>query len=298
VIFIYVRSLTNRRFSLRFSHFLHLLPFLLFEILAFTKHLPFSPGTILEPGPGYLYRIAFISANLVSWIIYMPLSIIIVHRHRVSLKNEVSNIESNETLGWLLFITIFYVLYCLAIFATGATEIFSQFTSNATQITNYSILLALVYIISFYGLRQKELTKLFNPKMTLLVKTYKNSVLSDNQRSVIKEKIIAYFKDKKPYLDPSLNMDSMSEALNIPKYQLTEVLNRELGKNFFQWVNHYRVDAVKTMLSDKSMPYSIEATGYECGFSSKSSFYSFFKSETGMTPSEYREKALKANSRV
>ncbi len=296
VIFIYVRSLTNRKFSLRYIHLLHLLPFVIFEILAFNKHLPFSPLTILEPGPGFNYRIAFITANLASWITYLPLSIIIVHRHRVALKNEVSNIESNETLGWIMFITIFYIFYCLTIFATGATEIFSRFTSHTTQITNFAILLALVYIISFYGLRQKELTKLFNPRMSLLAKTYKNSLLSDNQRGVIKEKIIAYFRQSRPYMDPALNMDSLSEALNTPKYQLTEVLNRDLGKNFFQWVNHYRVEAVKKMLSDKSMPYSIEATGYECGFSSKSSFYSFFKSETGMTPNEYRKKALKTNS--
>ncbi len=105
VIFIYVRSLTNRKFALRFIHLLHLLPFILFEILAFTKHLPFSPVTILEPGPGYIYRVAFITANLASWITYIPLSIITVHRHRIALKNEVSNIESNET------VTISYSYY-------------------------------------------------------------------------------------------------------------------------------------------------------------------------------------------
>ncbi|HEY6915810.1 MAG TPA: helix-turn-helix domain-containing protein, partial [Paludibacter sp.] len=64
--------------------------------------------------------------------------------------------------------------------------------------------------------------------------------------------------------------------LKIPKYQITEVLNTELGNNFFQFVNHYRVEAVKMMLSDPKNKYSIEAIGYECGFSSKSSFYTVF----------------------
>lgn len=290
-IFIYIRSLTNRTFTLKFVHLLHLIPFILFEILAFAKHIPFIPSVFLSPGPDFIYRIAFVTVNLASWFIYIPLSIINVHRHRMSLKNEVSNINSNETLGWILFISIFYVVYCVAIIASGISEVFSGPDTHITQIINYTILLLMVYIISFYGVRQMELTKLFNPQATL--HPYKNSLLKDEQRREIKDKITAYFNNQKPYLDPDFCMDALSSALNIPKYQLTEVLNRELGRNFFQFVNHYRVEEVKKMLADKSVPYSIEAIGYECGFSSKTSFYSFFKAETGMTPSVYREASIR-----
>ncbi|MCK9304737.1 MAG: helix-turn-helix domain-containing protein [Bacteroidales bacterium] len=292
-IFIYIRSLTNRTFTLKYTHLLHLIPFVLFEILAFVKHIPFTSSGFLSPGPDFFYRIAFVSVNLISWSVYIPLSIILVHRHRLSLRNEVSNIESNETLGWILFISIFYVVYSIAIIASGITEFFSGPDIHITEIINYTTLLLLVYIISFYGVRQKELTKLFNPQTDPLPAHYKNSILKDEQRREIKDKITGYFNSQKPYLDPELCMDTLSSALNIPKYQLTEVLNRELGRNFFQFVNHYRVEEVKKMLSYKSLPYSIEAIGYECGFSSKTSFYSFFKAETGMPPSAYRESLLR-----
>jgi AraC-like DNA-binding protein len=53
-------------------------------------------------------------------------------------------------------------------------------------------------------------------------------------------------------------------------------------------VNDYRVDSVKKMLSDPANRFSIEAIGYDCGFSSKSSFFSVFKNLTGQTPQEYR----------
>jgi len=87
-------------------------------------------------------------------------------------------------------------------------------------------------------------------------------------------------------------MDLLSKALKIPKYQLTEVLNTTIGKNFFQFVNAYRVEEVKKMLVDPKNLYSIEAIGYECGFSSKSSFYKEFKRITGMTPAEYKKSFL------
>ena len=70
-------------------------------------------------------------------------------------------------------------------------------------------------------------------------------------------------------------MDYLSKQLKIPKYQIT-VLNTEIGKNF-QFVNSYRVDAVKEMLAAPQLKYSIEAIGYGCGFSSKSSFYGIQK---------------------
>ena len=121
---------------------------------------------------------------------------------------------------------------------------------------------------------------------------YKNSILSTEAKQLIKEKILYYFDKEKAYLNPNLNMDLLSESINFPKYQITEVLNVEIGKNFFQFVNSYRIEAVKKMLLEPKLKYSIEAIGYECGFNSKSSFYTVFKNLTGETPVAFRKKAL------
>ena len=101
--------------------------------------------------------------------------------------------------------------------------------------------------------------------------------------------ILNHFIEKSPYLNPELSMQLISEELNTPKHQLTEVLNTIIGKNFFQFVNGYRVAAVKQKLSDKSNDkFSIESIGYDCGFSSKSSFFSVFRTITGMTPLQFK----------
>ena len=117
-------------------------------------------------------------------------------------------------------------------------------------------------------------------------------MLTQETKSKIKNKILAYFESENPYLNPNLNMDLLSDALNFPKYQLTEVLNTEIGKNFFQFVNSYRIEAVKKKLLEPKLKYSIEAIGYECGFNSKSSFNTVFKNLTGETPVTYRKKNI------
>jgi len=95
-----------------------------------------------------------------------------------------------------------------------------------------------------------------------------------------------------PYLDPEFNMNKLSEMIKVPKHHLTEVLNTEIKKNFFMFVNTYRIKAVKEKLDDPSNPYSIEDIGYECGFNAKSSFFTTFKKLTGQTPLEYKQTVL------
>jgi AraC-like DNA-binding protein len=65
-------------------------------------------------------------------------------------------------------------------------------------------------------------------------------------------------------------------------------------KNFYQFVNEYRVEAVKKMLANpRRKNISIEAIGFDCGFNSKSTFFSVFKSITGMTPAQFKDKKSK-----
>jgi len=289
-LYLYIKSLTENDFKLKYVQLLHLVPFIFFEIYVYFIQGYFLPTNYFITDSNLPFRIAFIIINLLSWCYYNPLSIMVVHRHRMNLKNEFSNIESNENIGWILFVSIFYFCYCTIIVIIGTIVLLRRIDVPIPQIFSSSSLLLLVYALSYYGIRQKELTKFFNPKEISHRTNYKHSSLTNEQKREIKDKIIAHLEQKKVYLNPDLNMDLISDSIKVPKYQITEVLNTIIGKNFFQFVNQYRVEAVKKMLADKTNRYSIEAIGYDCGFSSKSSFYTFFKASTGSTPNEYKNK--------
>ena len=162
---------------------------------------------------------------------------------------------------------------------------------EASRVFNYSATLVITFILGFYGIRQDEIYKR-RLKGTTPDKTeerYKKSNLTTEQKENIRIRILTYFQEKTPYLNSELSMQFLSKELNIPKYQLTEVLNTIIGKNFFQFVNEYRVEAVKQKLTDiTNNKFSIEAIGYDCGFSSKSSFFSVFKNMTGQTPVQFK----------
>ncbi len=173
------------------------------------------------------------------------------------------------------------------VFIIGATVVITGDKILLPHIYNYSVLLFLIYILGFYGLRQSVIYKKSSIEAGIIEK-YKKSILDKSQKNKIKTKLLKYFETEKPYINPDFNMDILSENLNIPKYHITEVLNMEIGYNFFTFVNKYRIELVKEMLKDESNLYSIEAIGYECGFNSKSSFFTVFKKITGLTPQQYR----------
>jgi AraC-like DNA-binding protein len=268
-------------------HLLHLLPFMIFEIYMYIIKQSFSLNTFFLQDNNLIFRLLLGSATITSWCIYNPLSLILVHKHRMNLRNELSTIEKNENLGWVLSVTIFYVVYCILALVITVIVFYAKLNPITPHIYNYIALLVLIYCISFYGLRQKTVVVQIHNNEPLSL-PYKNSNLSIEIKENIKQKIINYFEKEKAYLNPELSMTIVSESLKIPKYQITEVLNIEIGKSFYQFVNQYRVKAVKAMLSDSNNKYSIEAIGYDCGFSSKSSFYTVFKSMTGETPVTFR----------
>ena len=292
--FLYIKALTNIKFRLKYIQLLHLIPYLVFEIATYFIREPFSIQ-MLTPGYHYFwFSLSFSIANILSWIFYNLYSILLVHRHRINLKNEFSTIDPNTNIAWLLFVLIFYFLYCSFALITGILALNFDRLAYLPSAYNYSMMLGLTYILGFYGLRQRQIFTIKDPlekgsKETL---KYKSSMLTERDKKQIKESILSYFEKKKPYLNPDFNMTLLSKNLNLPKHHITEVLNMDIGKNFFNFVNEYRVEAVKKMLVENKLPYSIEAIGYECGFNSKSSFFTVFKTITGMTPLEFKIKKL------
>jgi len=93
---------------------------------------------------------------------------------------------------------------------------------------------------------------------------------------------------EKPYLEPKLTLSSLADELEISANHLSQVINQYEEKNFFDFVNSYRVEEYKERATDPAYQnFSILAIALDSGFNSKSSFNQVFKKFTGKTPSQY-----------
>ncbi len=90
------------------------------------------------------------------------------------------------------------------------------------------------------------------------------------------------------YLDPNLSLRSVAEMLDTNTKYLSQVVNHKAHCNFQQFVNKYRIDAVKEKIKDTQYNnLTLFGIARQCGFKNKSTFYKVFKEITGMTPRKY-----------
>jgi AraC-like DNA-binding protein len=103
-------------------------------------------------------------------------------------------------------------------------------------------------------------------------------------------RLLRLMEAEKLYLEPELTLPELAAKLSVSPHHLSQVINRETNKSFFDFVNEYRVQEAKRLLgSPKHSHLSILGIALDAGFNSKSAFYTAFGKHIGMTPSEFKK---------
>jgi AraC-like DNA-binding protein len=89
------------------------------------------------------------------------------------------------------------------------------------------------------------------------------------------------------YLLHDFQIIDLAAKLNLPIHHCSFVINKQIGKNFRDWINGYRIDHFLKQYPLKSDKITIEAIASEAGFKSQATFYNAFKKETGLMPTAY-----------
>jgi AraC-like DNA-binding protein len=108
------------------------------------------------------------------------------------------------------------------------------------------------------------------------------------------DKINAYLKKEEPYVNPDFTINELAVALKVPVHHLSYCLNTLMNVKFTTLRTQLRIQyATKLLESGQADELSMDGIGKKSGFSTRSNFYNAFKTETGMTPSEYLERKNK-----
>ncbi|WP_310378473.1 helix-turn-helix domain-containing protein [Flavobacterium sp.] len=119
-----------------------------------------------------------------------------------------------------------------------------------------------------------------------IVSNFSAKEIQEDRFTAIKE----YIKKNKRFLDPLFSLECLSEEMDISTSKLSLLINQESGNNFSDYINILRVEKAKDYLINKDYAdYTIVAIGLECGFNSKSTFYTAFKKFTNTTPTDYKK---------
>lgn len=235
--------------------------------------------------------------NVVLWV-YGILAIIKVIRYKKQINNQYSYSSGKISLTWLLVVVVSFIVLYSSIVVLSTLRETRIITSDIDLLRNL-ILLIYVYVLSIWGYRQNQLvTDNIPVKLNLLAPEknetvsgkYQKSGLKNNQAGEYLQKLIECMNQTEIWKDAELSVARLSESTGIPKHHITQVLNENLGKNFYEFVNEYRVEfAKKLIITPQYAAWSFVAIAYESGFNSKTVFNSFFKKHTGMTPSEFKK---------
>ena len=100
--------------------------------------------------------------------------------------------------------------------------------------------------------------------------------------------------DEGAYTEAGLTIGVLAEKVAVPEHQLRALINQGLGyRNFSAFLNSYRVRYAKETLSDPEQArLPILTIAMDAGYNSLAPFNRAFKAAEGVTPTEYRRRAL------
>jgi len=278
------------------SMFLHLLPFGLAVILcSFDKDELSLVSLFLNIG-----------LKICVSIVYILVSLNIIKKQQILTKNHFSNTDSVD-LKWLAFIVktglFTYILYliilCFWFFKIQIVE----------NLVSYANLIVLIYIlpIAYYGLTATNVfikISSINSKIDaafdsnddsdqITINNGPKELINSEKADEIYVNLLEQIDFQKLYRLENLTLEDLAKELNLHSRYLSYVINTKSGKTFFDLINHYRIKEFNIeVLNPQNKHLTILAIAFDCGFGSKSSFNRAYKSEMGISPTQF----IKASS--
>lgn len=278
--------------SLKGSEAIHALPFIFFLVSFGVLHvihpdsLTFKYGFIwftesIVPFNYYGLFLAFVAGA------YTIAAFLAIRKHKAILSQTQSS-EIRNVLNWLQYWIVAAIIFFIATYLAVELSVSNrQFDSRFTfQVVSVFITLYIVYV-SFWGIRKTDAFRNLAPiEMNVSATIDTNNEDENELAQALQESL----ERDQHYLDPDLSLIRLAEIMKIPPGKLSYAINSCLGKNFYDFVNEYRVKEFLKRLSEKQYAHlSLLGLAFECGFRSKSTFNAFFKKQTGQTPSAYKK---------
>ncbi len=241
------------------------------------------PLVLLRVTAFLVFVVVLIAVVIKTWSMYK--------RHKDVIAAQFS-FRENISLSWIPYLIFLYTLY-------GGWTIFDQFISGNVGwvfVASNFIYAVFYLVINFLGLRQQDI---YTKAETDRNRTEQNVPTGNGNgngigmsleiRTKLRNDLINLMETEHEFRNPELRLDNVVRALNTNRTYLSTIIREDFGGNFLGFVNSYRIGEAKELLTNGSTSLTITEIAERVGFKSISSFNTFFKRETDMSPTQYRK---------
>ncbi|RYY02358.1 MAG: AraC family transcriptional regulator [Gammaproteobacteria bacterium] len=299
LLYLFFRSTVYKNFKLKSSDAYHLIPVVLYFIgmifiyyskdsstkyhLVESQEIAYSATYLCFEAAGRLLRLS-----------YALLCVYLVLGYTGQLKEEYANLRPSESLWLKIMLGSFVILFGwdLVLLIIKLEELLTATSPLADAdllsffgIGSYYLNLIVITVLIF--LRFTSFDNLVSVTELGLLDAEEKPPVSDD---AIIAKLQHVMVDEKFYADPDISLDSLAKKIDLPPKKLTMLIKRNHQTNFYEFVNAFRLEEAKRLLSDNGKNQKTIMDIYlEVGFNSKSVFNTYFKRVVGVTPSQFRE---------
>jgi AraC-like DNA-binding protein len=214
---------------------------------------------------------------------YFGFCIYMLRKHRQLIRENYSGVPGSITINWMIVIITLQIIEFLLKGVLG--RVITGYDINSLNIiTNEYCFIIMTFLLVVLGVWQKSIPVFIPAKEEILQPAVQADDLKRYQLKLEK-----FMDEHKPYLDPDLTIEKLSELTRIKKLLLSQTLNKGFNTNFFTFIKEYRIRHVEAELKNKSnKDRTIMDVAYMSGFNSKTGFNRAFKEVTGKTPTDVK----------
>ena len=304
LLFFFIKNFISEKHKFKPKHLLHFVPFIADYIDGYIKFYNQSGQEKIQDlieimnGQPDADLAVFLLIRSIHPIIYCIWSIDVLRVHRKNLFRLYSFTSEKLKLEWLWYLTWSMFVVGVSAFILNVIIVFFD-VADWVQLRMIILVIAAlwVFFLGYYSIKKTPFYRSYHidgidtldfDKILKQPEKYEKTKLKEEEVPGLKKKLLDFLVQEKPYLNNSLSIGELAESIDIPTYQLSQLINDKLGKSFFELINSYRVDEVKQRFFDpKYSNLTLLGIAMECGFNSKASFNRIFKQLTNQTPTEY-----------
>ena len=298
LLYLFTQSALFKEYRLKRCHLFHFIPFLLFVCIMVLL--------LSNVDPESLYRSMRLAENQnIPWYVKIGGLLMLLHVlcYLLLSKWEVkrvldSALQSRSTIDQGHIKTLRFLLNSfILLFGISLVHAFLPFLGFKNGLL-FSLLAMVLFLFYFINSVVLKMLNRATQDSGLITQTrfgakgkYAATKLEPQELEAYKTKVWEYMVAEERYLDSDLKIDDLALELDLPPKKLSQIINEGYSCNFFDFVNRFRVEAAKVLLSNRAdAKRTVLEVLYDSGFNSKSSFNTAFKKFTGLTPTEYKNR--------